>query len=92
MWEGWDGWVMDIGEGYGECCELCKTDESQTCTPETNNTVYVKKEKKEQCKTYTKIVVGASATGLRDVYTCCPLILTRVQRPFDGRKKKFFTK
>ena len=25
---------MDIGEGmcYGECCELCKTDDSQTCT------------------------------------------------------------
>ena len=42
---------MDIGEGmcYGECCELCETDESQTCTPETNNTFYVnffKKKKK----------------------------------------------
>ena len=33
---------MDIGKGmcYGECCELCKTDDSQTCTPETNNTLY----------------------------------------------------
>ena len=33
------GGVMDIGEGmcYGESCELCKTDDSQTCTPETNN-------------------------------------------------------
>ena len=38
---------MDIGEGmcYGECCELCKTDESQTCAPETNNTLYVNKNK-----------------------------------------------
>ena len=29
---------MDIGEGmcYGECCELCKPDKSQTCTPEAN--------------------------------------------------------
>ena len=33
-WEGWGGWMMDIGEGmcYGEHCELCKTDESQNCT------------------------------------------------------------
>ena len=25
---------MDIGEGmcYGECCEMCKPDDSQTCT------------------------------------------------------------
>ena len=40
-WEGWDGWVMDIGEGmcYDERYELCKTDESQTCTPKTNNTL-----------------------------------------------------
>lgn len=32
--------MMDLGKSicYGECCELCKTDESQTCTPETNNT------------------------------------------------------
>ena len=37
--EGWGGWAMDIGEGmcYGECCELCKTDDSQTYAPETNN-------------------------------------------------------
>ena len=36
------GWVMDTGEGmcYGQCCELCKTDDSETCTPETNNTLY----------------------------------------------------
>ena len=41
--DGWGGWVMDIGEGmcYGECCELCKTDDSQTCTPEANNILYV---------------------------------------------------
>ena len=34
---------MDTGEGmcYGECCEMCKTDDSQTCTPGTNNTLYV---------------------------------------------------
>ena len=39
---------MYIGEGtyYGECCELSKTDESQTCTPETNNTLYVNKKMK----------------------------------------------
>ena len=44
-WEGWGGWVMDTEEGmyYGERCELCKTDESQTCTPKTNNTLYVNK-------------------------------------------------
>ena len=38
---------MDIREGmcYGECCELYKTDESETCTPETNNTLYVNKNK-----------------------------------------------
>ena len=36
---------MDIGEGmcYGECCELSKTDDSQTCTPEANNTLCVNK-------------------------------------------------
>ena len=36
---------MDIGEGmcYDECCELCKTDDSQTYTPEANNTLYVNK-------------------------------------------------
>ena len=39
---------MDIGEGmcYGECCELRKTDESQTRTPATNNTLYVNNKKK----------------------------------------------
>lgn len=26
-----------------ECCELCKTDDSQICTPEANNTLYVNK-------------------------------------------------
>ena len=43
QWGGWGGWVMDIGEGMrcGECCVLCKADESQTCIPETNNTLYV---------------------------------------------------
>ena len=41
--------MMDIVEGmcYGECCELFKTDDSQTCTPETNNTIYVNKKNKE---------------------------------------------
>lgn len=44
---GWGGWVIDNGEGmcYRECCELCKTSESQTCTPETN-TLYVHNNKK----------------------------------------------
>ena len=34
---------MDTGVGlcYGECCELYRTDKSQTCTRETNNTLYV---------------------------------------------------
>ena len=38
--EGQGGWVMDTGEDmcYGEYCELCKTDDAQTCTPETNYT------------------------------------------------------
>ena len=41
--KGWGAWVMNIGDGicYAECCELCKTDESQTCTPERNNALYV---------------------------------------------------
>ena len=41
---------MDTGEGmcYGEHCELCKTDESQTCTPETNNTLYVNLKKRKK--------------------------------------------
>lgn len=35
--------MIDIGEGmcYGEHCELCKTDGSQTCIPETNNSLNV---------------------------------------------------
>ena len=39
------GGVMDIGEGmcYGECCEVCKPGDSQTCTPGANNTLYVYK-------------------------------------------------
>lgn len=34
---------MDAEEGmcYGAHCELCKTEDSQTYTPETNHTVYV---------------------------------------------------
>lgn len=38
---------MDVGESmcYGECHELCKTDESQTCPPEADNTLYVNKNK-----------------------------------------------
>ena len=40
---------MDIGEGmfYGECCEMCKPDDSQTSEfppePGANNTLYVNK-------------------------------------------------
>ena len=36
---------MDIGEGmsYGECCEMCKSDDSQTCTPGANDMLYVNK-------------------------------------------------
>ena len=43
--EGEGGGVMDIGEGmcYGECCEVCKPGDSQTCTPGANNTLYVYK-------------------------------------------------
>lgn len=34
---------MDVGEGmgYGERCEVCKADDSQTCTHEASNTLYV---------------------------------------------------
>ena len=41
--QGEGGWVMDIGEGmcYGECYEVCKPGDSQTCTPGANNTLYV---------------------------------------------------
>jgi len=31
-----------------EHCELCKTVESQICTSETNNAIYVKKKKKKK--------------------------------------------
>ena len=43
--EGEGSEVMDIGEGmcYGECCEVCKPGDSQTCTPGANNTLYVNK-------------------------------------------------
>jgi len=44
------GWLGDghwEGMCYGECCEFCKTVESQTCTPETNNTSYVNKKEKK---------------------------------------------
>ena len=39
---------MDIGEGmcYDECCEVCKSGDSQTCTPGANNTSYVNKKLK----------------------------------------------
>ena len=50
---------MNIGEGvrYGECCEVCKPGDSQTCTPGANNTLYVylKNKKKEILK--EKIVI-----------------------------------
>jgi len=41
--------MMDTGESMccGECCVLFKTDESHTCTPETNNTLYVNNLKKD---------------------------------------------
>ena len=34
---------MDTGEGmcHGECYEMCKIDDSQTCTPGANNTLHV---------------------------------------------------
>ena len=35
----WGGYVLC------ERCELCKAVESQTCTSETNNTLYVKEKK-----------------------------------------------
>ena len=38
---GWEkgGGVMDIAEGmcFGECCEVCKPGDSQTCTPGVKN-------------------------------------------------------
>ena len=36
---------MNIGESicYGECCKMCKPDDSQTCTPGANNILYVNK-------------------------------------------------
>ena len=44
---GWEkvGRVMDTGEGmcYGECCEVCKPGNSQTCTPGDKNILYVYK-------------------------------------------------
>ena len=48
--EGWGGWVMITGECmcYCECCELYKAGESQTCIPETNNTLYVNLKKKKR--------------------------------------------
>lgn len=48
-WEGWSGWVMVIGMGMccGECCVLCKTGESQTCTPKISNTSYDNNNSKE---------------------------------------------
>ena len=32
---------MDIGERmcYGECCEVCKPGDSETCAPGANNTI-----------------------------------------------------
>ena len=36
---------MDIGDDmcYGECYEMCKPDDSQTCTPGENNILHVNK-------------------------------------------------
>ena len=41
---------MDTGEGmyYGECCEVCKPGDSQTCTPGDTNTLYVYKKIKNK--------------------------------------------
>ena len=40
---------MDIGEGlcFGECCERCKPDDLQTCTPWANNKNKIKKKRNE---------------------------------------------
>jgi len=44
--------LRNVATGEGMCsgkrCELCKTVESQICTSETNNAIYVKKEKKKK--------------------------------------------
>lgn len=41
---------MNTAKGMccGECCILCKTDESQTWTPKRNNTFYVNIKKEEE--------------------------------------------
>ena len=48
---------MGIGEGmcYGECCEVCKPGDSQTCTPGANNTLYVYKKKFKNYKLKKRI-------------------------------------
>ena len=55
---GWEkgGGVMDIGEGmcFGECCEVCKPGDSQTCTPGANNSLYVNK----KIKNFKKIKIN----------------------------------
>ena len=35
------GQKVGEGMGYDECCEICKPDDSQTCTPGDKNTLYV---------------------------------------------------
>lgn len=42
-WKRWGGWMVDTGAGMccGEHGVLCKTDASQICTPESNNTLDV---------------------------------------------------
>lgn len=39
---------MDAGDGvcFGECREVCQPDDSPTCTPGTNNTLYVNNKRK----------------------------------------------
>ena len=46
VWEKGSG-IMDIGEGmcFGECCEVCKPGDSQTCSPGDKNILYVYKKK-----------------------------------------------
>ena len=43
VWRGWLGYGHWGGMCYGECYEVCKPDDSQTCTPGANNTLYVNK-------------------------------------------------
>lgn len=76
--QGEGAWVRDIGEGmcYGGCCEVCRTDESWTCIPETNNILYanlIKKKKKERSvkasESLACLLLKASVTPSQSVET-----------------------